>query len=550
MKNTIKLIGPFAVLMFLFNNVLFAQAENGGNGSSQLLLVGIVALLVAIVFATIVLVSDNLIRIKAKQVGATDENSNFSVFPSSNEIARSNLPSYVNGSPVFILKKGFDIKLEGKVSGTSKVEGNSKTYAVQPPNFLGIAPIPKLMVKEGDEVKAGDPVFFDKSNPDIKYTAPVSGEIVSVNRGAKRSIVEVVILADKDGMKYKEFEAFDLENTGREELVNYMMESGVWPLIRQRPFNVIANPEIAPKSIFISTFKSAPLAADQNIVVEGKEEAFQRGLDALNKLTEGAVYLGLDARGENAPSRAFTEAKGVEKRWFKGPHPSGNVGVQIHHVDPIGAGQTVWTLGVQEVITLGNLFLKQQYDAERIVAISGSEVDNPEYVRTYMGANVGDLLEGRLKSENVRIISGDVLSGNRKTREQYLDTFADQFTVIEEGDYYELFGWLLPLKPRPSVSRTYPNFLFPDIKFKGDTNTHGERRAFVVTGQYESLMPMDIYLQQLMKSILVNDFERMEGLGIYELVEEDVALPEFSCTSKQPLQKILREGLDTMREQG
>jgi Na+-transporting NADH:ubiquinone oxidoreductase subunit A len=270
----------------------------------------------------------------------------------------------------------------------------------------------------------------------------------------------------------------------------------------------------------------------------------------LQRLTEGQVYLGLDARGETAPAPAFTEATGVVKHYFKGKHPAGNVGVQIHHLAPVSGSDKVWTLGVQEVLTLGKLFTEGIFDASRVVALAGAELKTPKYVRTYIGANLGELLKDNFANEHVRIISGDVLSGQAKTADNYLNFYDDQVSVIEEGDFYELFGWLVPIDLRPTISNTFPNFLFPDVKFRANTNTHGEKRAFVVTNDYEQVMPMDIYPQHIMKAILVNDIERMEGLGIHELVEEDVALCEFVCVSKQPLQQILREGLDLMREQG
>ncbi|RMD73760.1 MAG: NADH:ubiquinone reductase (Na(+)-transporting) subunit A, partial [Bacteroidetes bacterium] len=293
------------------------------------------------------------------------------------------------------------------------------------------------------------------------------------------------------------------------------------------------------------------LAPDSNLVVEGKGEAFQKGLEVLTRLSGGKVYLGLDARGEEPPSPVFTEAQGVEKFWVRGPHPAGNVGVHIHHIDPIGTGDKVWTMGVQEVITLGSLWTEGRFNAERVVALTGSKLDDPHYVRTFAGANIGELLKDNYNpEEELRFISGDVLSGEAKKPENFLNFYDDQVTVIAEGRYYELFGWLLPLKPRVSLSRTFPNFLFKNVKYEVDTNMHGEKRAFVVTGQYEEVLPMDIYPQHLMKAILTNDYERMEGLGILELIEEDIALAEFACTSKQPLQQILRRGLDMMWEQG
>jgi len=482
-------------------------------------------------------------------MGIDDEKDSFSLFPSFNELFQPTAPNYTNGAKVVNLKKGYDINLDGEASRVIDDDIPVATFAVKPGNFVGMSPIPKVVVEEGAEVKAGDILLFDKKRPEIKYVAPVSGEVLKINRGAKRSIAEVVILADKE-IKYRDLPDFDLDECSRQQLVDYLLDSGAWTMIRQRPFDIIADPKDTPKAIFISTFDSAPLAPDLDFVVEGRGEAFQRGLDALAKLTPGKVHLGLDAGSQEPPSTIFTEASGVEFNWFKGPHPSGNVGIHIHHIDPLAANEKIWVLGVQEVITLGSIFTEGRFNAERIVALTGAELKEPRYVATFLGANIENFVKDALQQDHVRYVSGDVLSGTEISGEGFLNYYDDQVTVLEEGDKYELFGWLLPLSPRPSISKTFPNGVFADFKFRANTNTHGEKRAFVVTGQYESMLPMDIYPQHLMKSILVNDYERMEGLGIYELSEEDIALCEFACTSKQPLQKILREGLEMMRDQG
>ncbi len=539
---------PFALLSCLLTSPLLAQSTDA-SGGGNLFALALLVVVVLIAFVVIVQVADNLLRIEARRIGADKEGVNYSVFPSIREILTPKVPDYVNGYPTIVLDKGYNLPLEGEPAPAVTAARGVKRFALQPPNFLGIAPIPKLEVEIGESVKAGDPLFFDKKAPDIKYVAPVSGEVIAVNRGEKRAITEVVILADKE-QTHRELTPPDPKKASREEIIEFLKGSGGWMLIKQRPYNVVAEPEEVPSNIFISTFDTGPLAPDLNLVVKGREKAFQQGLDILARLTEGKVHLGLSANGETPPAPAFVEAKNVEKHYFKGPHPAGNVGVQIHHIAPITPTQKVWTLGVQEVITLGNLWLEKRFDAERIVALTGSRMKEPRYVKTLIGANVGELLKNEVEGDKVRLISGDVLSGEKKDPENFLNFYDDQVTAIPEGDYYELFGWLLPSKARPSLSRTYPNFLFPDLKFEGDTNTHGERRAFVMTGQYERVLPMDIYLQHLMKAIMINDFERMEGLGIYELVEEDVALAEFACTSKQPLQRILRMGLDIMREQG
>ena len=443
------------------------------------------------------------------------------------------------------LKKGFDIPLIGEAKGEPE-KINVGSYAMQPGNFIGMSPIPKIVVAVGEKVKAGDPLFFDKKRPEIFYVAPVSGTISDIRRGEKRSIREVTITPD-DTMTYREFPAFDFENAERGELVNYLLKSGVWALMRQRPFDIVPEPSVIPKNIFISTFDTAPLAPDNDIFVKGREDDFQTGLEVLRRLTEGKVHLGLDGN-KGSVAAAFLDAKGVEKTYFKGPHPAGNVGVQIHHTAPIDANHPVWVMCVQNVITIGALFNKRRYDAGRIVALTGAELENPKYVKTYIGASIGDLLKGNLDRDNVRIISGDVLSGRQKGKHGFLNICDNQVTVIEEGNDYELFGWLIPSKRLPTVSRTFFNFLLPKKKFNANTNVHGDKRAFVMTGQFEDVLPMDILPQHLFKSILIEDYELMEGLGIYELTEEDVALCEFVDTSKQPIQQILRQGLTMMME--
>lgn len=547
MKNgIIRLVFP--VLFTTFSIPAFAQSGSG-SGSSYFY-VALIATVALLALGVVLQVASSLLRVEAKNLGVEDEaTSNFSLMPSFGSWFGKKRPDFVGADARIVnLQKGHDINLAGAAGKTIGSTRQANTFGVKPTDFVGISPIPKVEVAQGDVVKAGDVIFFDKKRPNVKYAAPVSGEVVAINRGEKRSIAEVVILGDKNGMQYREYNVPNAETASREELVDFLLGSGAWPMIRQRPYDVVADPNDIPKAIFISTFDSAPLAPDLNLVVEGREADFQKGLDVLAKLTNGKVHLGLD--GRHQPAAAFVNATGVDKTYFNGPHPAGNVGIQIHHVNPIVANERVWIMGVQEVITLGTLFTSGRFDASRVVALTGAELKEPEYVRTYLGANVESFLKDNLTNETVRVVSGDVLSGKQIEANGYLGFYDDQLTVLEEGDYYEMFGWLLPLSPRPSVSGTYPNGLFKGFKFKANTNTHGEKRAFVVTGQYEDMLPMDVYPQHLMKAILVNDYERMEGLGIYELSEEDVALAEFACTSKQPLQQILRRGLDMMREQG
>ena len=506
---------------------------------------GLIGLGLFLLVWAVLSLTDNLLQIEAKKQGADTSKGEYSLYPSLKGFFSTKAPSFADSNSFFALKEGFDIKLAGGITDSKIQNVVGSRFAVRPPDYRGIAPIPKLLVQVGDEVKAGDGIFFDKSNPEIKHVAPVSGEIVEIRRGAKRAITEVVILADKE----QQSRSFDIpgDDSSREDIVNLLMESGLWASINQRPFDIIPGKDDVPKNIFISTFNTAPLALDESIVVEGKEQEFQKGLDVLGKLTQGNIYLGLDGRKEGASPSAFVNAEGVVKNWFSGAHPAGNVGVQIHHVDPINPGDNVWTLKVQDVIRIGNLFLTGTYNAEKIMAIVGAEIDNPRLIKTYIGASISDLVD--TGNSSARIINGDVLTGRKLNNEDFVSSNSDMVTVVKEGDYYEIFGWLIPIKPRPTISKTFPNFLFPNHKFVADTNMHGEKRAFVVTGQYESVMPMNIYPQHLMKAIMTNDYERMEGLGLIELSEEDVALCEFVCTSKMPLQKILREGLEMMQEQ-
>ena len=534
----------FSLLVFL-TLAFTASAQSLSGDSSSYLIYGLIAVAALILFGAIWMVAENFLQIEAKQMGVDKSGANYSLFPNSEELFKKGSTGLPAGAKVTHLKQGHDILLAGEPAKEIDHLVKATTFALQPGDFIGISPIPKVTVEKGQEVKAGDPLFFDKKNPSVIYCSPVSGEVLDVRRGAKRAIKEVVVLADKE-MKYRSYDLPNLETCSREELVTFLLESGAWPLIRQRPFDIVADHTIIPQNIFISTFDTAPLAPDFDLIIEGQGPAFQKGLDVLNKLTANKVYLGVNGKGA---SPVFTHAQGVEICYFTGPHPAGNVGIQMHHTNPIDLKDPAWVLGVQEVVTLGKLFAEGRFDASRIVALTGDELAAPKYVKTYQGANIGDLVKNNLKGDNVRLVAGDVLTGATVTGDNFLRFFDDQVTTLEEGDDYEMFGWLLPITPRPSVSKTFPNFLFPDLKFKANTNTHGEKRAFVVTGQYEKVLPMDILPQHLMKAILVNDLERMEGLGIYELSEEDVALCEFVCTSKQPLQSILREGLETMREQ-
>jgi Na+-transporting NADH:ubiquinone oxidoreductase subunit A len=486
--------------------------------------------------------------IEAKRTGADKDGNHFGLMPRFYELVDSKLPAYLKNEKVIISKKGFDIPLEGKAEAEN-LKVSVHRFAVNPANFKGISPIPKVLVEIGDSVKAGDPIFYDKSQPDFIFSSPVSGEIVEIKRGEKRAINEIVILADKT-QQFKTFEKPNIATVSREELVKSLASSGLMTLFLQRPFNILPHLDVVPRDIFISTFDTAPLAPDLGYALKGQEIAFQAGCETLSKLTSGKVYLGLDGNGDSDAESIFTGVNGVEKYYFRGKHPIGNVGVQIHHIKPISPEDKIWTINVQDVAIIGKFMLEGIVDQTRLLAITGAELKHTGYVKIPFGASINDLLSSEEVTADHRIISGDVLSGTEVSKEGFVGFYDDQVTVVEEGNNYELFGWLLPLDMRPSVSKTFPGTLLGGVASAANTNNRGEKRAFVVTGEYDNLLPMDILPQQLFKAIVVNDVEKMENLGIHELVEEDVALCEFACTSKQPLQSILRSGLDVIKAEG
>jgi Na+-transporting NADH:ubiquinone oxidoreductase subunit A len=447
---------------------------------------------------------------------------------------------------VIKIRKGLDIKMNGQAEQMYAKAPRAKTFAIKPVDWHGLTP--KIIPKLCDVVKVGTPIFYDKYHPEIKFTSPVSGLLLSINRGERRRIIEVVI--EDDGKDTAEkFLQGDPAKMTREQITENLLNSGLWPMIRQRPYTVIARPGTTPKSIFISAFDTAPLAPDYDFVLKDMEEDFQWGINVLKQLTDGKVHLNLDGRYPSV--RTLSNIKGVEINRFKGPHPAGNVGVQIHRLDPINKGELVWVVQPQDVVAIGRLFKNGKYDPSVVVALTGSRVEKPLYFKTIRGSAVAPLLENHLKEGNNRVISGNVLNGKQIDAEKGFVGFLDsQVTVIPEGNYFEMFGWLMPGFKKFSAARSFASrWLMPNRHFDMDTNYHGGERAFVMTGEYEKVVPMDIYPVQLLKSIMVNDIDKMEQLGIYEVDEEDLALCEVICTSKIPVTKILREGLRSLRKE-
>ena len=442
------------------------------------------------------------------------------------------------------LSRGLNINLLGDADKVYASVKNHEIYALKPTDFHGLTP--KLTVKVGDSVLAGSTIFFDKYNERIKFCSPVSGTVQDIVRGDKRRILEVIIKSNSE-VKYVSHSLANPKDLSREQIIDHMLQKGVWPFIRQKPYDIIANPSDMPKSIFISAFKSGPLAIDNDFALYGMDELFQKGLDIISKLTNGKTHLNLD--GNTNSSKVFSDAKGVELNSFSGPHPAGNVGIQIHHLDPINKGDIVWYLEPQDIIIIARLFTEGKYDVSRIISLCGSEVSKPRYYRTISGSCVANLISDNVKRENNRIICGDVLSGKKIDKNGYLGFYDTQLTVISEGNEQEFFGWALPGINKFSMSKSYFSWLFPTRKYNIDTNMRGEERAYVVTGQYEKVLPMDIFPQQLVKAIMIEDIDLMEKLGLYEVGPEDFALCEFVCTSKIEVQSLIRHGLDILRKE-
>lgn len=441
------------------------------------------------------------------------------------------------------LKKGFDIMMQGVAEHIFIQNPMPETVALKPTDFVGMTA--KMVVKEGDTVLAGDPLFIDKNRPEVTFVSPVSGTVTAVNRGERRCLLNVVVKPDEE-IQYKQFSVSTPDSMSREEILSVMLEAGVWPFIKQRPFDIIANPSDKPKSIHISTFDTAPLAPDYTFALEESKVDFKVGIDALRKLTDGAVNLNIYK--EDRAKTTFTEIKGVTQNYFVGPHPAGNVGVQIHHVDPINKGDVVWVVNPQAVAIIGRLFTQKKFDARIVVALTGA-VKAPRYYKTILGTNIQSLMASESVSDDMRIISGNVLTGTKLGKDDYVSFYDSQVTVIEEGNKPTFMGWLAPGFGKYSFSRAFFSWLQPKKQYALNTNYNGGPRAFVFTGIYEQVLPMDIYPMQLLKAILAEDIDKMEQLGIYEVVPEDFALCEYVCPSKIEIQTILRQGLDLIRKE-
>ncbi len=444
------------------------------------------------------------------------------------------------------LKRGLDIPISGIASQKTKKVITPDVVAVKPTDFRGL--LPRLLVKEGDKVLAGTPVLADKKSPEILFTSPVSGTVAEIVRGEKRKLLEVRIKADKS-QEYVDFGAKKVASLDAAAVKEALLQSGLWPALVQRPYGIVANPQIKPKAIFVSAFSTAPLAANTDFAFKEEMENIQTAVNALSKLTDGGIHVSLNS--ENASGTPFHKLENVTMHVFSGKHPAGNVGIQIHHIAPIQKGETVWTVSPAMLAAIGKLFNTGRYDISRLVAVTGPVAIDPCYVKGMAGMSMKDIAEFYDNSgNNVRFISGDVLTGTNVGAEGFLGFYDNQVTLIKEGREHEMFGWAKPFRTKQfSFSHTYFSWLTPNKKYAMDTNLHGGPRAFVMSDIYSKVLPMDIYPIYLIKACLASDIDKMEKFGIYEVIEEDLALCEYICPSKMEIESILSDGIALMMKE-
>ena len=440
------------------------------------------------------------------------------------------------------LKKGLDLPISGEAAQTVRGVIVPDVVAIKPTDFRGL--VPKLLVREGDKVLAGTPVLADKMSQNILFASPVSGTVAEVVRGAKRKLLEVRIKADAQ-QEFVDFGVKKVSAMSADEIKEAILASGLWPSLVQRPYGIIANPNVTPKAVFISAFNTAPLAPNVEFILKDEIANIQTAIDALNKLAENGVHMSLNAA--NCVSTPFHRLENVILHTFEGKHPAGNVGVQIHHISPVKKGETVWTVSMVMLAAIGKLFNTGKYDVRRKIAVTGPMAIEPAYVEAYPGTAIKTLKAFYDPSLDLRYVSGDVLTGTNVGKDGFLSFYDNQVTILEEGDKYEMFGWAKPFRPALfSSSRTYFSWLTPKKKYDMDTNLHGGPRAFVVNDVYGKVLPMNLYPVYLLKACLANNIDDMEKYGIYEVIEEDFALCEYVCPSKIDIQEIISDGIALM----
>ena len=456
------------------------------------------------------------------------------------------------------IKKGLDIPMDGVAELRLTDARSITTYAVKPTDFVGLTQ--RLLVEEGQAVQVGDALFCDKHDERILFTSPVSGQVKAIVRGEKRRLEAVVVEARQEDSPT----VYDIPRNA-DEIKALMLRCGLWTMLRQRPFGVIANPDDKPKAIFVSAFDSAPLAPDYDFILQGKEDFFKKGLEALASFTTGQVHVCF--RPDQRLAKHLSPLTShLSPHYVKGPHPAGNVGTQIAHIDPINKGEVVWTMNPQDVAVLGELVTTGVYRPEKVIAVAGPQIKNPHYYRVKAGACAAGIVAEQVlnpeypkmeSTEDVkenRIILGNILSGTQITADGFIGAYDSLLSILPEGDYYDFMGWLMPGFKKYSFSRTFlSGFLSPLTPhlppYQFDTNTHGDARPLVFTGNFERVFPFNIYPTQLIKACIVGDIDLMEQLGIYEVEPEDFALCEFIDVSKTEIQQIIRNGLETLRKE-
>ena len=461
-----------------------------------------------------------------------------------NQITAKILSFFIFMANVIKLRKGLDINLKGKAAEQKFPVKAAAQYALVPDDFVGM--IPKVVVREGDHVKAGDALFVNKKQTDVKFASPVSGVVQAVVRGDRRKVLRVVVEADKD-QQFVDFGQKQVASLDGDAVVKALLEAGLFGYINQLPYAVSTTPDQKPRAIFVSALRDMPLAGNFEFELQGNENDFQTGLTALSKIAK--TYLGI---GAQQTSSALTSAKDVEVNVFDGPCPAGNVGVQVNNIDPVNKGEVVWTVDPTAVIFFGRLFNTGKVDLRRLVAVAGSEVNIPAYAEVLVGQPIASLLEGKLAStEHVRIINGNPLTGRKCTAEDFVGGHTSEITAIPEGDNVdEMLGWTLPRTNDFSVNRSYFSWLLGKNKeYSLDARVKGGERHIIMSGEYDKVLPMDIYGEYLIKAIIAGDIDRVEQLGIYEVAPEDFAVAEFVDSSKLELQHIVRQGLDMLRKE-
>lgn len=445
---------------------------------------------------------------------------------------------------LYKIKKGLDLTLKGEATEQLTSATQSAEYAVMPTDFPGI--VPRAMVKEGDSVLAGQTLFVDKATERIHFVSPVSGTIVGVERGERRKLLRFRVKANET-QEFKNFDVKNLAQASADDVKNILLESGIFAFMRQRPYDVIANPNDTPKAIFISTFSKMPLAANFSFVAKGMEQDFKLGVRALARIAK--VHIGICPEQINSELLPIEEA---EVSVFDGPNPSGNVGVQINHISPVNKGEVVWTMGAEMLVILGRLLRTGKLLLTRRIAVAGACIKAPQYVETIMGAPLADLLKNQLSAtEHVRIINGNPFVGYKSNINDFLGAFSTELCAIPEGDNVnEAFGWIAPRLNDFSTSHSYFSWLLgKKHAYNLDCRIKGGERHMIMSAEYERVFPMDIYPSYLIKAIITGDIDRQEALGIYEVAPEDFAVAEFIDSSKLELQRIVREGLDVLRKE-